>query len=286
MFSDEWPVKATQWRCRGRTFDLTRPLIMGIVNVTPDSFSDGGDHSGFEEAVAWGLKLAGEGADILDVGGESTRPGADEVSVEEELRRVVPVVRALASAGLAVSVDTSKPEVMRAAIEAGACILNDIRAFELPGAVEAAAESGAGLVIMHMLGTPRTMQAKPEYKDLLGEIEAYLKRREAVLIEHGVDPAQICWDAGFGFGKMVEHNFSILKHTERFASSGRPYLMGLSRKSSIGAATNQPEAAKRVVSSVAGALMAVERGAAIVRVHDVRETREALDVWQALRTAR
>lgn len=281
MISDEMPGKAKLWRCRGRTFNLTRPLIMGIVNVTPDSFSDGGEHAGFDEAVAWGKKLASEGADILDVGGESTRPGADEVSIEEELRRVVPVVRALASAGLAVSVDTSKPEVMRAAIEAGACILNDIRAFELPGALQAACESGAGLVIMHMQGTPRTMQTNPEYDDLLGEIEAYLKAREAALIDKGVHPAQICWDAGFGFGKTVEHNLRLLKYTERFAASGHPYLVGLSRKSFLGEVTHQSDPAKRIVSSVTAALLAVQMGARIVRVHDVRDTREAFDVWLA-----
>lgn len=279
-------ARATTWQCRDRLLDLTRPLIMGIVNVTPDSFSDGGTHNEFEAAVAWGKRLAEQGADILDVGGESTRPGASEVSVEEEIRRVVPVVRALAQEGLAVSVDTSKPEVMQASLEAGACILNDIRAFELPGAEDVAARSGAGLVIMHMLGTPQTMQNRPDYEDLLGEIETYLRRREEALLTKGVKPAQICWDAGFGFGKTFEHNFSILKHTERFVASGRPYLMGLSRKTSIGTATNQADPSKRIVSSVAGALLAAERGAQIVRVHDVRETREAFDVWQALQAAR
>ena len=167
--------RATTWQCRDRVLDLSRPLIMGIVNVTPDSFSDGGTHNEFVAAVAWGKRLAEQGADILDVGGESTRPGAAEVSVEEEIRRVVPVVRELAREGFAVSVDTSKPEVMQASLEAGACILNDIRAFELPGAEEVAAQSGAGLVIMHMQGTPQTMQNRPDYEDLLGEIEAYLK---------------------------------------------------------------------------------------------------------------
>ena len=279
--------RATHWRCGERLFDLSRPLVMGIVNATPDSFSDGGTHNGVEDAVAWGRKLAREGADILDVGGESTRPGAADVSVEEELARVVPVVKALAAEGYAVSVDTSKPEVMRAAVQAGACILNDVRSFEMPGAVEAAASSGAGLVIMHMKGTPRTMQAaEPVYDDLLGEIEDYLKKREAVLLAAGAKPEQICWDAGFGFGKTDAHNFSILKHTERFAASGRPYLMGLSRKRSIGAASGVTEPSQRVSASVAGALLAAERGAAVVRVHDVKETVEALAVWQALRAAR
>lgn len=279
--------RATHWRCGERLFDLFRPLVMGIVNATPDSFSDGGTHNSVEDAVAWGRKLAREGADILDVGGESTRPGAADVSVEEELARVVPVVKALAAEGYAVSVDTSKPKVMRAAVQAGACILNDVRSFEMPGAVEVAAESGAGLVIMHMKGTPRTMQAaEPVYDDLLGEIEDYLKKREAVLLAAGAGLDQICWDAGFGFGKTDAHNFSILKHTERFAASGRPYLMGLSRKRSIGAASGVAEPAQRVSASVAGALLTAERGAAVVRVHDVKETVEALAVWQALRAAR
>ena len=222
------------WQCRTRRFDLSRPLIMGIVNVTPDSFSDGGEHAGFAEAIAWGRKLIADGAAILDVGGESTRPGAAEVTVEQELSRVIPVVKALSQEGFAVSVDTSKPEVMGEALAAGAEILNDVRAFELPGA----------------------------------------------------DLERICWDAGFGFGKTVGHNLTLLKHTERFVASGRPYLAALSRKSFLGAVTNQPEAGKRVVSSVAAALMAVERGAQLVRVHDVAATREALSVWQALKEAR
>lgn len=276
---------AMVWHCRDRIFDLSKPLVMGIVNVTPDSFSDGGAHNGLQAAVAWGQKLVREGADILDVGGESTRPGAAEVGVQEEIERVVPVVRALAQEGFAVSVDTSKPEVMHEALKAGACILNDVRAFELPGAEEVAAQSGAGLVIMHMKGTPQTMQNNPDYSDLLGEIERYLRQREEVLLAKGVRFEQICWDPGFGFGKTLEHNFSILKHTEHFVESGRPYLMGLSRKTSLGVVTGQKDPAKRVVASVAGALMAVERGAQIVRVHDVLETRQALEVFWAMKIA-
>lgn len=285
MSVTEQPNPAMVWHCRDRIFDLSKPLVMGIVNVTPDSFSDGGAHNGLQAAVAWGQKLVREGADILDVGGESTRPGAAEVGVQEEIERVVPVVRALAQEGFAVSVDTSKPEVMREALKAGACILNDVRAFELPGAEEVAAQSGAGLVIMHMKGTPQTMQNNPDYSDLLGEIERYLRQREEALLAKGVRFEQICWDPGFGFGKTLEHNFSILKHTEHFVESGRPYLMGLSRKTSLGVVTGQKDPAKRVVASVAGALMAVERGAQVVRVHDVLETRQALDVFWAMKTA-
>ncbi len=194
---------AMVWHCRDRIFDLSKPLVMGIVNVTPDSFSDGGAHNGLQAAVAWGQKLVREGADILDVGGESTRPGAAEVGVQEEIERVVPVVRALAQEGFAVSVDTSKPEVMQEALKAGACILNDVRAFELPGAEEVAAQSGAGLVIMHMKGTPQTMQNNPDYSDLLGEIERYLRQREEALLAKGVRFEQICWDPGFGFGPTL-----------------------------------------------------------------------------------
>lgn len=276
---------AKEWLCAGRKLSLASPLVMGIVNVTPDSFSDGGEHNTYEAAVAWGRKLAKEGAAILDVGGESTRPGAAEVSVEEELRRVIPVVRTLAQDGLVVSVDTSKPEVMEEAVAAGALILNDIRAFALPGAEEVAARSGAGLVVMHMQGTPRTMQAAPHYDDLLGEVEAFLRQREQALLAHGADPAVICWDPGFGFGKTVEDNFELLAATSRFVASGRPFLMGLSRKSSIGAVAHVTNAHDRVFGSVEGAMIAVERGAQIVRVHDVAATVQALAVWQAVQAA-
>ncbi len=278
-------TSARIWKCRDRVLDLSRPYVMGIVNVTPDSFSDGGTHADYRSALDWARRLMADGADILDVGGESTRPGAADVSVEEELSRVIPVVEALVAEGALVSVDTSKPEVMKAALDAGAQIINDIRAFELPGAVDAVKDSGAGLVIMHMQGQPRTMQAAPHYDNLLEEIETYLLAREAVLISQGVAPEQICWDAGFGFGKTVEHNFSILKATPRFVAQGHPYLMGLSRKSSLGAVTGVKDASKRVASSVAGALLAVEHGAHIVRVHDVKETCEALAVWRAMASA-
>lgn len=276
---------ARVWSCGGRLLDLSRPLIMGIVNATPDSFSDGGAHNDVERAVAWGRKLAADGADILDVGGESTRPGAEEVSVDEEIARVVPVIRALAAEGFVLSVDTSKPEVMQAALEAGVCILNDVRAFEAPGSLEVAAASTAGLVIMHMRGTPRTMQNDPSYADVTDEIERYLTSRQQALEALGVNAQRICWDAGFGFGKTVEHNFSILKHTERFAARPGAYLVGLSRKSFIGAATGVQVPCERVAGSVAAALLAIERGANVVRVHDVLEMRQAIDVYEATRRA-
>lgn len=276
---------AVAWKLRTRTLDLTRPRIMGIVNVTPDSFSDGGEHATTEAAVVWGRKLAADGADIIDVGGESTRPGAADVSLEEELARVIPVVKTLAREGLIVSVDTSKPEVMWEAAAAGAEILNDIRGFREAGAPQAAAQSGCGLIVMHMQGTPRTMQKAPSYTDLIGEVTDFLLSQEKVLLAAGADPAAVMFDPGFGFGKNVEQNFELLAATAHFVELGRPFLMALSRKSSLGAVTGVAKAGDRIVSSVAGALIAVERGAQLVRVHDVRETKEAFDVLAAVRAA-
>ena len=276
---------AVAWKLRTRTLDLTRPRIMGIVHVTPDSFSDGGEHATTESAVAWGRKLAADGADIIDVGGESTRPGAADVSLEEELARVIPVVKTLAREGLIVSVDTSEPEVMREGAAAGAEILNDIRGFREAGAPQAAAQSGCGLIVMHMQGTPRTMQKAPSYTDLIGEVTDFLLSQEKVLLAAGADPAAVMFDPGFGFGKNVEQNFELLAATAHFVELGRPFLMALSRKSSLGAVTGVAKAGDRIVSSVAGALIAVERGAQLVRVHDVRETKEAFDVLAAVRAA-
>ena len=276
---------ATEWKLRTRVLDITTPRIMGIVNVTPDSFSDGGQHATKTEAVAFAHRLVEEGADIIDVGGESTRQGAADVSPEEELDRVVGVVETLAREGITVSVDTSKAVVMQEAVKAGAEILNDIRAFREPEADVTAANSGAGLIAMHMQGTPRTMQAAPHYEDVVREVEAFLLKQEAHLLSLGAEAGKICFDPGFGFGKTVEQNFQLLAATERFAQLGRPYLMALSRKSSIGAVTGVKNAAERVVGSVTGALLAVERGAQLVRVHDVKATREALDVWLATKNA-
>lgn len=277
---------ATTWSLRTRTLDITIPRIMGIVNVTPDSFSDGGLHATREAATAFARQLVSEGADIIDVGGESTRPGAADVSEAEELDRVIGVVETLASEGIIVSVDTSKAAVMREAVKAGAEILNDIRAFQEPDADTVAADSGAGLVVMHMQGTPRTMQAAPHYDDVVQEAKEFLLERQAHLLSLGAFEEKICFDPGFGFGKNVEQNFALLAATEEFAQLGRPYLMALSRKSSIGAVTGVEKAAERVTGSVAGALLAVERGAQLVRVHDVKATREALDVWLAVKNAR
>lgn len=272
---------ALSWRCARRTFNLAeRPLVMGILNVTPDSFSDGGEHHRLEDALAWARRLAAEGADIIDVGGESTRPGFSEeaVSLEEERRRVLPVVRVLALEGLAVSVDTSKPEIMREAAELGSEILNDVRGFELPGAMEAAAASRCGLVVMHRA-------VKGPLTDAAGEVEAYLRARQRELERLGVERSRICWDPGFGFGKSVEQNFELLAATPRFAASGQPLMTAISRKSSIGAVIGAASPKDRVAGSVAGAALAAALGAQVLRVHDVRETADALAVLGAVRAA-
>lgn len=272
-------AKAKVWRCADRLFDLEeRPLIMGILNVTPDSFSDGGVHNAPEAAILHARRMRDEGADIIDVGGESTRPGFDEfgVSLEEERRRVLPVVRALTDEGFCVSVDTSKPEIMTEAAALGAAVLNDIRGFERPGALEAAARTNCGLVVMHR-------KAEPRYDDLVGEVTAYLEERTARLLALGVTPDRVCWDPGFGFGKTPDGNFMLLRETASFAERGYPFMTALSRKSSIGLATHQEKPTARVAGSVAGALFGASHGSAVLRVHDVRETADALAVWRAAR---
>ena len=270
--------RADTWRCGSKSFKIDRhhPLIMGILNVTPDSFSDGGTHNGLEDAVVWARRMHDEGAHIIDVGGESTRPGFDEtgVTLEEERRRVIPVVERLVKEGFIVSVDSSKPEIMTEVAALGAHILNDIRGFEMPGAMEAAAATDCGLVVMHRSFTT-------DYEDVVADVERYLQERQRRLEALGVSADRICWDPGFGFGKTVEQNFQLLGTTDRFVASGQPYLMGLSRKSSIGAATGQKAPLDRIVGSVAGALLAVQQGAQVVRVHDCRQTADAIAVWRA-----
>lgn len=280
---------AKYWSCGGRLLDLSRPLVMGILNATPDSFSDGGHHDSGARALDWARRMVDEGVDIIDIGGESTRPGAESVPLDEELRRVIPLVEALCAEGHLVSVDTSSPEVMRRALAAGAAILNDVRAFEVPGALEVAAGSQAGLVIMHGAAeaglSGLAEPAGTEEADIVTRVESYLLEREAALEAAGVGRNRICWDAGFGFGKSVAENFVLLAATRRFSALGRPCLVGLSRKSSLGAVTGIKSPRERVVASVAGALLAADRGARILRVHDVRETREALAVWRAVHEA-
>ena len=269
--------------CAGRVLKLDRARVMGIVNVTPDSFSDGGAHATTDAAVAHGLRLAEEGADILDVGGESTRPGADEVPLEEELRRVVPVVERLArETSLPISVDTCKPEVMRAAVEAGAGMINDVCALRRDGALDTAAALGVPVVLMHMLGEPRTMQDDPRYDDVVAEVHRFLAERILAAELAGIPKKHIVADPGFGFGKTTAHNLELLARLDRFAELGVPVLAGLSRKRTIGELTGRQVPAGRVSGSVAAHLLAVQRGARIVRVHDVAATVDALKVWEAV----
>ena len=267
-----------KWLCAGRQLDLSEPLIMGIVNVTPDSFSDGGRYAGTPEAIAHGLELLEQGADILDIGGESTRPGAAEVTEQEELERVVPVVEALAKTGAVISVDTSKAGVIREAVKAGAHIINDVRALQEPGALEAAAQTNAGICLMHMQGTPATMQKNIAYGNLLQEVERFLLDRAQCAQSAGIAQERICLDYGFGFGKTVDQNFELLANTDYFARLPYPILVGLSRKSSLGAVVGR-DVSDRLIASVTGALIAAQRGAGIVRAHDVAATRYAFKIW-------
>lgn len=269
------------WRYLNTTVNLDeRPLIMGILNVTPDSFSDGGTHNTLENAVAWARRMRDDGADIIDVGGESTRPGFDEtgVSLEEERRRVMPVVRALVEDGFVVSVDTSRPEVMLEAAAAGAAVLNDIRGFERPGALEAAASTRCGLVVMH-----RSLEQIESGS--VNKVHDYLEARTAALTALGVDPVRICWDPGVGFGKTVEENYALMAASRRYAARF-PLMVACSRKSSIGAVTGETKPMDRVAGSVVAAVLAVELGAGIARVHDVRATRQGLQVLRAFQRAR
>lgn len=264
---------------------LDRPLIMGVVNVTPDSFSDGGRFYGSGEAVEHARRLVDEGADILDVGGESTRPGAAPVDAAEELRRIRPVLEAMASGPIPVSVDTSKPEVMRAAIDAGAAMINDVYALRQPGALQAVAASDVGVCVMHMQGEPRTMQDDPVYGDVVAEVKAFLDERVGACEAAGIGRDRIVIDPGFGFGKKAVHNLDLIRSIPALAASGLPVLAGLSRKSVLGRITGRM-VGDRIYSSIAAALVAVARGARIVRVHDVAATRDALAVWTAVEAQR
>mgnify|MGYP001764112099 CR=1 FL=1 len=272
-----------QLDCAGRVLKLDVPRVMGIVNATPDSFSDGGLHATVEAAIAHGLALAGEGADILDVGGESTRPGAEDVPLEEELRRVIPVIQALArQVSIPISIDTSKPEVMRAAVEAGAGMINDVFGLRRDGALDAAAALGVPVVLMHMQGEPRTMQANPEYDDVVGEVHRFLAERIFVAEMAGIPKKRIVVDPGFGFGKDTRHNLQLLAQLQRFTELGVPVLAGLSRKKTIGELTGRDAPRERTAGSVAAHLIAAQRGAMLLRVHDVAATVDALKVWNAV----
>jgi len=268
--------------CAGRALALDRPRIAGIVNVTSDSFSDGGQFLDPQRAIAHGLMLVEEGADLLDIGGESTRPGALEISADEEIARVVPVIEALAKqTSVPIAVDTSKPEVMRAAAAAGAGIINDVYALRRDGALDAAAELKLPVCLMHMQGEPRTMQEAPHYDDVVGEVKRFLADRIFACELAGIEKKRIVVDPGFGFGKTLEHNLALLRGLDQLAALGVPLLAGLSRKGMIGALTGR-DVEHRAAGSAAAALIAVQKGAMIVRVHDVAATRDALAVWQAV----
>jgi dihydropteroate synthase len=269
------------WTTTRFTVDLLRPRVMGIVNVTPDSFSDGGRYAVAESALAHCERLLREGADILDIGGESTRPGARMPDVAEELRRVMPVLRGAVQLGAPVSVDTSRPEVIRAALDLGVDIVNDVRALRWPGALEAVAgHTRCGVCLMHTSAEPEIMQDAPHYNDVVAEVAHFLALRAQVVRGAGIDDARIVLDPGYGFGKSHEHNLSLLAGQDRLLDLGRPLLIGWSRKGTLGHLTGRV-ASERLAASVAAALAGVQRGARIVRVHDVAATVDALAVWRA-----
>ena len=268
------------------SLDLGNPCVMGILNVTPDSFSDGGKFNSLDDARIQAAAMAAEGAAIIDVGGESTRPGAEAVGVDAELERVIPVIEAVVSeTGLPVSVDTSKAEVMRAAVSAGAAMINDVAALQGEGALAAAAALGVPVCLMHMRGQPRTMQDAPHYEDVTAEVRAFLEARATACVEAGIDRGLIVVDPGFGFGKTHAHNVELLANLRQLAQMGLPILAGLSRKSTLGELTGRP-VDERMPASIAAAVIAYLHGASIIRVHDVRETVDALRVATAIREER
>jgi len=276
---------ATVLDCNGRSLTLDRPRVVGVINVTPDSFSDGGQFADVDAAVSHGLRLAEEGADMLDIGGESTRPGAHDVSIDEELKRVIPVIEQLAArTSLPIAIDTSKPEVMRAGVAAGAGMINDVYALRREGAMDAVAELRVPVCLMHMQGEPRSMQDAPHYDDVVGDVHRFLTDRLFSCEISGIDRRKVMVDPGFGFGKDMEHNLALLRRLERFADLGSGVYVGLSRKSMIGTLTGRKQPADRAAGSVAAALIAVQRGARMVRVHDVAATVDALKVWHAVQS--
>jgi dihydropteroate synthase len=279
-------VSDAVWRCRDHEFPLgERTLVMGIVNVTPDSFSDGGLHAGPDDAIAHGLRLADEGADILDVGGESTRPGSDPVPVDDELARVVPVVAGLreaAPAGVALSVDTRRPDVAQAAIDAGASIVNDVTAAAEPAMFEVARATGAGLVLMHMLGEPKTMQVDPSYDDVVAEVLDFLARRIGAAVAAGVERDRLCVDPGIGFGKNLAHNLALLHEIEAFERLRVPLLVGASRKRFIGQLTGVDDPAERVEGTAGAVAWCAAHGVDVVRVHDVLQMARVISVVDAI----
>lgn len=269
-------------KCGRFDLDLERPRIMAIINTTPDSFSGDGLGHDLDAALRRCESAVAAGAHMLDIGGESTRPGSESVSEQEELDRVIPLVERLAGWPVPVSIDTVKPVVMRASLAAGASLINDINGFRAPGAIEAVRDSDAALCVMHMQGEPRSMQAAPHYDDVVGEVIEFLNNQVRALEAQGVAKARILLDPGFGFGKTLEHNLALMRALDRFLETGYPLLIGVSRKSMLGAITGRG-VEERATASVAAALVAIERGARIVRVHDVAATRDAVAVWEAVR---
>ena len=274
-------MSAAYLRFGEQRLDLAHPRVMGILNVTPDSFSDGGMFLDREQALEHARRMVADGADIIDIGGESTRPGAIPVREDEELERVIPLIEALAREGMRVSVDTVKPAVMREALAAGAGMINDVRALREPGAIDAVAAGRAAVCLMHMQGEPRTMQAEPYYVDVVKDVREFLVERALACEAAGIARDRIVIDPGFGFGKTVAHNLALLRSLDVFKATGYPVMAGISRKSMLGGIAGR-DVKERVVASVAAALAAVTRGASIVRVHDVRETVDALKVWHSI----
>lgn len=270
----------------GKQLDLSAPCVMGILNVTPDSFSDGGQFSALDSAVAQAEKMISAGVSIIDIGGESTRPGASDVSLEEELARVIPIIKAIRERfDVWISIDTSKAEVMRQAINAGADIINDVRALQEPGALDVAANSGVPVCIMHMLGQPRTMQASPQYDEVVEEVRLFLEERITACLEAGINREQLILDPGFGFGKSIEHNYQLLENLHHYHQFGLPILAGMSRKSMIFKLLNK-KPHECMAGSIACATIAGVKGAQIIRVHDIEESVDAIKVVKAVLAAK
>lgn len=276
------PLPRQQLQCGRFHLDLSQPHIMGILNVTPDSFSDGGQHHQKDQAVQHALQMMEEGATIIDIGGESTRPNASVVALDEEIHRVIPVVEALSKYDVILSIDTSQPDVMRAAVQAGAHIWNDVRALTRPQALETAAELDIPVVLMHMRGEPTNMNQLDQYADVTEDVMTELQQRLDQALAAGVKKENIILDPGFGFAKNTQHNFQLLNEFWKLNQMGYPLLSGLSRKRFIGAALNENAASQRVIGSVTGHLLSIQQGASIVRVHDVKATHDAIRVWKAM----
>ena len=285
MLNQSIQTKPATWRCGRFLFDFAkrnRPIVMGILNATPDSFSDGGKFRSPKDAIAQAERMLADGVDLIDIGGESTRPGAEPVGLQEELDRVLPVIEALKDCGVPLSIDTYKSETMRQALNAGVDCVNDIWALRQTGAVDAVLESqNCGIVLMHMQRDPLTMQFNPEYINVIAEVKQFLKGQADLIISSGIASDRIAIDPGFGFGKSLEHNLNMLTNFAEFSSLGFPVLAGISRKSMIGKITGK-DTNNRMAASIAAAIMAADRGATIVRVHDVAETVDALKLWEAI----